>query len=83
MALWTLKALDMHELVETGAIEDRDYKTWDEFKADPFNWFIMHPTKAPAVWKAIWMHQPKSKPSKQSRDNVVELGDRRGGKRGS
>jgi hypothetical protein len=28
-ALWTLTRLDMQELVDAGAIEDRNYATWD------------------------------------------------------
>jgi hypothetical protein len=80
-ALWTLTRLDMQELVDAGAIADRDYATWDAFKADPVKWFLMNPAKAPAVWKAIWLHKPSSQLAEppQTQDNVIDLEDRRGG----
>jgi hypothetical protein len=68
MALWALKLLDMQELVDAGAIEDRDYAAWDAFKADRMTWFLMHPAKAPAVWEAIWKHQPRAEAT-----NVIPL----------
>ena len=82
-ALWTLRALDMQELVDAGAIEDRDYATWDEFQTDRVTWFLMHPTKAPAVWKAIWLHKPSSQTAEppQTPDNIVDLDQQRRGKR--
>ena len=43
MALWTLKLLDMQELVDAGAIDDRDYETWDTFQADRMRWFLHEP----------------------------------------
>jgi hypothetical protein len=81
-AVFTLTRLDMQELVEAGAIDDRDYATWDAFNADRFKWFLMNPAKAHAVWRAIWLHKPSSQMDEppQTRDNVVELGQRRGGK---
>ena len=72
MALWTLKLLDMQELVDAGAIDDRDYETWDTFQADRMRWFLMNPVKAPAVWTAIWRHKPKSQDA-----NVIDLERRR------
>jgi hypothetical protein len=39
MAVFTLTRLDMQELVDAGAIEDRDYATWDAFNADRFKCF--------------------------------------------
>jgi hypothetical protein len=68
MALWTLKLLDMQELVDAGAIDDRDYETWDTFQADRMRWFLMNPARAPAVWTAIWRHKPKSQD-----ENVIDL----------
>jgi hypothetical protein len=32
----------MQELVDAGAIDDRDYVTWDAFNADRFKWFLMN-----------------------------------------
>lgn len=82
MALWTLTYLDMQELVDAGAIADRDYAAWDEFKADPFKWFMMHPAAAPAVWTAIWRHKPSSQMAEppQAQDNIVDIEQWRGGK---
>jgi hypothetical protein len=81
-AVFTLTRLDMQELVDAGAIDDRDYATWDAFNADRFKWFLMNPAKAEAVWRAIWRHKPSSQMDEppQTRDNVVDLGQRRGGK---
>ena len=81
-ALWTLKRLDMQELVDAGAIPDRDYETWDAFKADPITWFLINPGKAPGVWKAIWLHKPSSQLAEPPRaaDNIVDLEQWRGGK---
>ena len=74
-ALRTLTRLDMQELVDAGAIEDRDYDTWDAFRADPIKWFMTHPTLAEQVWKAIWRHKPTSQTAEppQTQDNVVPL----------
>jgi hypothetical protein len=82
MAVFTLTRLDMQDLVDAGAIDDRDYETWDAFNADRFKWFLMNPAKAQAVWRAIWLQKPSSQMQEppQTRDNVVELGQRRGGK---
>jgi len=59
MGLRTLLSLDMQELVDAGAIVDRDYAAWDAFKADPVRWMLTadDPT-AHAVWTAIWRHRP-------------------------
>jgi hypothetical protein len=75
-ALWGLKLLDMQELVDAGAIDDRDYETWDRFQADRMTWLLMNPAKAPAVWKAIWQHQPRT--AEEPLGQVIEL--RRSGK---
>jgi hypothetical protein len=74
-ALWTLTRLDMQELVDAGAIEDRDYTSWDEFKADPVKWFMTHPAKADQVWRAVGGHKPSSQLSEppQAADNIVEF----------
>jgi hypothetical protein len=69
-ALWGLKLVDMQELVDAGAVADRDYQAWDRFEADRITWLLMNPAKAPAVWKAIWGHRPKAD------DNVVSLRSR-------
>jgi hypothetical protein len=58
MALFALTRLDMQELVDAGAIADRDYAAWDAFHADRVTWLLMNPAKAPAVWKAICAHEP-------------------------
>jgi hypothetical protein len=72
-----IEALDMQELVDSGAIEDRDYERWDKFQADRMTWLLMNPAKAPSVWQAIWQHQPRAaKASAQ----VLELKGRRSGK---
>jgi hypothetical protein len=41
----------------------------------------MNPAKAEAVWRAICRHKPSSQMDEppQTRDNVVELGQRHGG----
>jgi hypothetical protein len=82
MAVFTVTRLDMQELVNARAIDDRDYATWDAFNADRFKWFMMHPAKAEAVWRAIWQHKPFSQVDEpaQTRDNVVDLEQRRGRK---
>jgi hypothetical protein len=75
MALFALMRLDMQELVDAGAIADRDYLTWDTFQADRVSWFLMNPAAAPAVWQAIWKHKPSSQLDEppQTQDNVVDL----------
>ena len=60
MALFALTRLDIQELIDAGAIADRDYAAWDEFQADRVKWFLMHPKSASAVWQAIWKHKPSS-----------------------
>jgi hypothetical protein len=82
MAVFTVTRLDMQELVDAGAIDDRDYESWDAFCADRFKWFMMHPAKAEAVWRAIRQHKPFSQmdESPQTQDNVIDLEPRRGGK---
>jgi hypothetical protein len=62
------------ELVDAGAIADRDYEAWDRFHADRMTWLLMNPAKAPAVWKAIWRHRPKEE------YNVVSLDRTRRGR---
>jgi hypothetical protein len=53
--LMTLMVLDQQELVDAGALADRDYEAWDAFKADPARWFLKaNDDIAKAVWKAIW-----------------------------
>lgn len=54
LALHGLLALDMQELVDAGAIPDRDYAVWDGFQADRARWLLAHPVQAQAVWLAIW-----------------------------
>jgi hypothetical protein len=82
-ALWRLTHLDMQELVDAGAIEDRDYATWDAFQYDPVGWFFQHPSKADAVWKAIGSHKPSSQMAEppQPMDNIVNIEQLRGKKR--
>jgi hypothetical protein len=74
-ALWGLKLLDMQELVDAGAIDDRDYQAWDRFSADRVTWLLMNPARAPAVWQAIWRHRPKQP------HNVIPLPQKPAGKR--
>ena len=75
MALFALTRLDIQELIDAGAIADRDYAAWDEFQADRVKWFLMHPKSASAVWQAIWKHKPSSQLDEppQTQDNVVDL----------
>ena len=82
-ALFALTRLDMQELVDAGAIADRDYAAWDEFQADRVKWFLMHPKSASAVWHAILRHKPSSQLAEppQTQDNVVDLGRVRSEKR--
>jgi hypothetical protein len=58
-ALRALSALQMHELANVGAIDEKDLATWNEFKADPVDWFLTHPHKAEAVWRAVCKHRPQ------------------------
>ena len=71
----------MEELIAAGAIADRDYEAWDAFHADPLRRFITHPTKADAVWKAIWRHKPSSQMAEppQIQDNIVDFPAKRKG----
>ena len=82
-ALWSLKELDMRELVDAGAMHDRDYVTWDAFKRNPVDWFLSHPAKSNAVWRAITRHKLRSQKSEPPRtaDNIVAFDDARRGKR--
>ena len=72
LALRGLLALDMQELVDAGAIADRDYAAWDEFQADRVKWLLAHPVEAQAVWLAIWRHI-NGEPSMFDTTNLVEL----------
>ena len=80
MALRGLLALDMQELVDAGAISDRDYPAWDAFQADRVKWLLAHPVEAQAVWLAIWRHI-NSEPSTVDTTNLVELDSVRSRKR--
>jgi hypothetical protein len=71
-ALRGLVALDMQELVDAGAIGDRDYAAWDEFQADRVKWLLAHPVEAPTVWLAIWRNV-MGEPSTVDTTNLVEL----------
>jgi hypothetical protein len=81
--LRTLLVLDMQELVDAGAIADRDYAAWDAFHADPVKWFLEHPASADAVFRAIWRHRTPGSAieAEAPPNNVVELSERRGSKR--
>jgi hypothetical protein len=72
LALRGLLALDMQELVDAGAIPDREYHVWDEFQADRVKWLLDHPVEAQWVWIAIWRHL-KGEPSTFDTTNLVEL----------
>jgi hypothetical protein len=53
-ALRTLFTLELHELVQAGAIAREDYQTWRTFKIDPLRWFLIADDRtAQAVWVAI------------------------------
>ena len=54
MALWTLKLLDMQELVDAGAIDDSDYETWDTFQADRMRWFLMKLSQRQGPLQRVW-----------------------------
>ena len=81
-ALRGLLVLDMQELVDSGAIADRDYAAWDAFKADPVNWYLEHPASADAIFRAIWRHRTPSTAieAEAPPDNVVPLPERRKGR---
>jgi hypothetical protein len=72
MALRGLVALDMQELVDAGAIADRDYPAWEEFQSDRVKWLLAHPVEAPAVWLPIW-RRVMGEPSTIDTTNLVEL----------
>jgi hypothetical protein len=71
LALRGLLALDMQQLVDAGAIPDRDYVLRDEFQADRVKWLLDHPVEAQWVWIAIWRHL-KGEPTFDT-TNLVEL----------
>ena len=80
--LRTLLVLDMQELVDAGAIADRDYAAWDAFHADPVRWFLENPASADAVFRAIWRHRaPSPAIEDEAPGNVVQLSERRGSRR--
>ena len=72
LALQGLLALDMQELVDAGAIPDRDYVVWEDFQADRVKWLLAHPVEAQAVWLAIW-RRVNADSSTIDTTNVVEL----------
>ena len=82
-ALTTLMVLDMQELVDAGAIADRDYQAWDAFKADSGRWFVKADDQVgAAVWKAIRRRRALDVMVGLAPDtNVVKLGRKRGAKR--
>lgn len=56
--LWNLKLVDMQELVDHGAMADRDYQAWDAFCADRLGWYLSRPAPiADAAFKAILAHK--------------------------
>ena len=46
-----------------------------------WQWYLAHPSMADHVWRAIWRHKPSSQMAEppQTRDNVIDLEQRRGG----
>jgi hypothetical protein len=74
-ALRNLLALDMQELVDAGVIADRDYAGWDDFHADPVEWFMKHPAMTNDLWRAIVRHRPSSQVAEppQTQDNIIDL----------
>ena len=85
IALSNLYLLDMEELVAAGAIADRDYQAFDEFRADPFRWYLFATEeKAAAAWMAIRNHKPgKTHPRDlPPPENVIRLPIRVRGKKG-
>jgi hypothetical protein len=75
--------LDMQELVDAGAIADRDYEAWDAFQADPARWFLKaHDDVAAAVWKAVWRRRALDvMVGAASEPKVVSITRKRAGKR--
>jgi hypothetical protein len=72
--LMTLMVLDQQELVDAGALADRDYEPWDAFKADPARWFLKADDAiAEAVWKAIWRRRALEAMVGSPRTNVIRL----------
>ena len=75
MALRSLSVLDMEELVSAGVIDDRDYAAWDAFCADRVQWYLSHPDRADALFRAIWRHRSPSNEVEAAPppDNLVDL----------
>lgn len=60
-AIKIMRAIDMGELLEAGAIEPRDLRAWSAFRTNPYNWLITaSDERALAVWSIIEGRQPKS-----------------------
>ena len=63
--LRALLVLDMQELVDAGAIADRDYAAWDAFHANRVEWFLTHPgrrTRSSAPCGGIARPLPRLRP---------------------
>ena len=80
--LMTLMVLDQQELVDAGALADRDYEAWDAFKAAPARWFLKADDAiAEAVWEVIWRRRALEVMVGTPRTNVIRLKAKRAGKR--
>jgi hypothetical protein len=80
--LMTLMVLNQQELVDAGALADRDYEAWDPFKADPARWFLkVNDDIAEAVWKAIWRRRALELMVGTPKTNVITLKSNRAGNR--
>lgn len=80
--LMTLMVLDQQELVDAGALPDRDYEAWEAFKVDPARWFLNADDNiSEAVWKAIWRRRALEVMIGTPRTNVIRLKARRASKR--
>ena len=77
MGLWALTQVDMQEMVDAGAIADRDYAAWDAFNADRVGWLLAHASNAEGVWRAMWKSMRRDT-DPTSPDNVVELRPKQG-----
>jgi hypothetical protein len=72
-ALWWLRQLDMQELVDAGAIDERDSAAWEAFQADRVGWFLSHQGNAECVWRAMLRSMRGTAAEQTASDNIVEF----------
>jgi hypothetical protein len=60
-AIKILHSIDMHELVEAGAMQHGDGATWQAFRSNPCKWLIRADDKtADAIYGIIERRQPRT-----------------------